>query len=183
MASLCMMAAPVDDPYAALGVRPGVGDEELRAAYRRLAKLHHPDHNGGSPEAARCFEKIQDAYTRIRVSRQRAGLGAPPPAGARPTTGTRSAAGDPTLEARLAELERELREARMTQLARERAERELREVRQRAQQAARAAVDPGTPSGGRERPSDEELGYIRTEDSFSKIIADAREELAARFKR
>lgn len=70
---------------------------------------------------------------------------------------------DPDVETRLADLERELREA---QEARERARRAA------AQAAARAAP---------ERPSDEELGYVTTNDSFGKILADARSELAGRF--
>ena len=32
-----------NDPYAVLGVRPGAADAEIRAAYRRLARDHHPD--------------------------------------------------------------------------------------------------------------------------------------------
>lgn len=42
-----------DDPYAILGVAPGVGEDELRAARRRLAKDLHPDHAGGTTDAMR----------------------------------------------------------------------------------------------------------------------------------
>ena len=54
------------DPYTVLGVEPGVSDEELRSAYRRLVQLHHPDHNNGSAEAARRFEAVQEAWAEIR---------------------------------------------------------------------------------------------------------------------
>src|SRR5262245_36123442 len=100
-------AAPVTstplspDPYTVLGVKPGVSDEELRAAYRRLVQLHHPDHNNGSPEAARRFEEVQEAYASIVEQRRRNPVPPrhPPP----PPT-------DPDLEARLADIERELGE-------------------------------------------------------------------------
>ena len=36
--------------YDVLGVRPTAGAEEIRAAYLRLARRHHPDHAGGSEE-------------------------------------------------------------------------------------------------------------------------------------
>jgi hypothetical protein len=137
------------DPYAVLGVSPRVSDTELQAAYRRLVQLHHPDHNQGSPESAQRFEEIQEAYGRIRKLRAR-------PAsrdGIAPQMPT-----DPVLDARLADIERELRQAH-----------EAREAARRA--AAEAAA------GSAERPSDEELGYVTTEDSFAKILADARSEL------
>ena len=83
-------------------------------------------------------------------------------------------AADPDVESRLAELERELRAAR---LARERAR---DAARQAATSASAAAADgrqaAGAPAPG--RASDEELGYFTTDDSFSKIIADARSELS-----
>lgn len=75
----------------------------------------------------------------------------------------KEAASDPDLEGRLADLERELREAH--------------EARERARRAAAQAAARPAP----ERPSDEELGYIRTDDSFAKILADARSELSDRF--
>jgi curved DNA-binding protein CbpA len=145
------MAQRGGDPYFTLGVRPGASDQEVRGAYRRLVQLHHPDHNGGSAESARRFEEVQEAYAEIRQLRARsprAGATPPPPA-----------APDPDLEARLAGMERDLREAHV---ARERARRAAAEV------AARE----------RRRPTDEELGYIKTDDSLSKIFADARGQLS-----
>ena len=46
--------------YAMLGISPGAGREEIKAAYRRLAKEHHPDHAGGDSEK---FKDIQEAYS------------------------------------------------------------------------------------------------------------------------
>src|SRR5947209_7925753 len=60
---------PASDPYKTLGVSRGASDEEVRKAYRRLVQQHHPDHNAGSQDAARRFEEVQAAYTRIRELR------------------------------------------------------------------------------------------------------------------
>jgi hypothetical protein len=73
---------------------------------------------------------------------------------------------DPDLEARLAAMERDL-------LAKARA------ARERAQRAARDAAATATGAKAK-RPSDEELGYIKTDDSLGKIFADARKEFGER---
>jgi len=188
------------DPYRTLGVDPAAPEAELRAAYRRQVQLHHPDHNGGSAESARRFEEIQEAYAQIRVMRAgaaRGGRSAPggrraaprSTAGRRTTPGARTGApraagrpgagagGDPAVEARLAALERELREAqRVREQARAAARRAGAEQAEEAAAQARPAADSGDPG----RPSDEELGYISTDDSFSKIFADAASELSGR---
>jgi len=133
-------------------VDPGASDAELRAAYHRLVQLHHPDHNQGSPTAARRFEEIQDAYAQItRLRRGTPHLD---------QQASRSPV-DPDVESRLAVIERQVREAHA---ARERA----REAAQRATAETEA------------RPSDEDLGYVTTDDTFSKLLADARDELGER---
>ncbi len=51
----------VDDPFAPLGVTPDVGEAELRAARRRLAKELHPDHAGGDTARMRRLNAAFDA--------------------------------------------------------------------------------------------------------------------------
>ena len=55
-----------EDPYKILGVSPDATDEEIKRAYRRLAKQYHPDRNPGDAEAARNMQQINDAYERIK---------------------------------------------------------------------------------------------------------------------
>ncbi|MGZ4235822.1 MAG: J domain-containing protein [Solirubrobacteraceae bacterium] len=146
------MAQRGRDPYLVLGVRADASDQEIRSAYRRLVQLHHPDHNNGSADSERRFEGVQAAYAQIRELRAR---------GAQPRSGAAQPPpppppSDPDLDARLKDMERDLREAH---LARER--------------ARRAAAEAAAAATQRERASDEELGYIKTDDSFSKIFADA----------
>ncbi|MGA3087382.1 MAG: J domain-containing protein [Terriglobales bacterium] len=53
------------DPHAVLGVGPGAGDEQIRAAYLRKLKEYPPD---------RCpaeFESVRDAYDLLRDRRRR----------------------------------------------------------------------------------------------------------------
>ncbi len=142
--------AATSDPYKVLGISPEASEDQLHAAYRRLVRIHHPDHNHGSVESARRFEEIQEAYSRIRRLRVHAPPRQPSPA-----------ATDPGLEDRLSDLERQVRQAHA---ARERARRA----------AAEAARDEPR------RASDEELGYVRTDDSFAKVLADAEAELSQR---
>jgi curved DNA-binding protein CbpA len=152
------MAERSRDPYQTLGLNANASEDEVRAAYRRLVQLHHPDHNGGSAESARRFEAVQEAYAQIKRARP----AAPRSAANRSRPGPPPASVDPDVESRLADLERELRQAH---LARENARRAARRV------AAQSA----------QRPSDEELGYVTTDDSFSKILSDAAAELSDRF--
>jgi hypothetical protein len=141
-----------EDPYETLGVSPKASDDELRAAYRHLVQLHHPDHNNGSPESARRFEQVQAAYAQVRRLRQQVPRADEPPP---------RATVDPDVEARLADLERELREAQA--------------VRERARRAAAEAA-----AASYRRPSDEELGYVHTDDTLGELLDDARAELADR---
>lgn len=48
--------------YALLEIGRDASDQEVKAAYRRLARVHHPDRNPGDHEAAERFKRIAEAY-------------------------------------------------------------------------------------------------------------------------
>ena len=50
------------DYYQALGVERNADAEEIRKAYRKLARKHHPDLNPGDKAAEERFKKVQEAY-------------------------------------------------------------------------------------------------------------------------
>ena len=50
------------DPYSVLGVSRSVSEKDLKSAYRRLAKAHHPDQNKDDPKAHAKFAEISAAY-------------------------------------------------------------------------------------------------------------------------
>ena len=69
----------IDDPYKVLGVSPDASDEEIKRAYRALAKKYHPDRNPGDEEAAKKMQQINAAYEQIKnpdkAAGQQAGYG------------------------------------------------------------------------------------------------------------
>ena len=56
----------IDDPYKVLGVSRDASDEEIKRAYRQLAKKYHPDLNPGDAEAARKMREVNAAYEQIK---------------------------------------------------------------------------------------------------------------------
>ncbi|WEX78242.1 DnaJ domain-containing protein [Sinorhizobium numidicum] len=54
------------DPYAILGVRRNAGQEEIKAAWRSVAKTVHPDRNQDDPLAAERFAEAGRAYELLR---------------------------------------------------------------------------------------------------------------------
>ncbi len=60
------------NPYTVLGIDPNATDEEVKKAYRELAKKYHPDNYADSPLADLAQEKmkeINEAYDTIQRSR------------------------------------------------------------------------------------------------------------------
>ncbi len=60
------------DPYSVLGVAKTASADEIKKAYRKLAKQHHPDLNPGSAEAATRFKEISGAYDLLSDADKRA---------------------------------------------------------------------------------------------------------------
>ena len=56
----------IDDPYQVLGVSRDASDEDIKRAYRQLAKKYHPDRNPGDAEAAKKMQQINAAYEQIK---------------------------------------------------------------------------------------------------------------------
>ena len=56
----------IEDPYKVLGVSPDASDEEIKRAYRALAKKYHPDRNPGDEEAAKKMQQVNAAYEQIK---------------------------------------------------------------------------------------------------------------------
>jgi molecular chaperone DnaJ len=61
----------VRDPYKALGVDRKASDEEIKKAYRKLARQYHPDANHGDKGAEERFKEIQEAYSILSDPKKR----------------------------------------------------------------------------------------------------------------
>jgi curved DNA-binding protein CbpA len=74
------------DYYGILGLTPDATLADLKKAYRRLARQHHPDRNNGDPAAAEKFRLIIEAYDYLSAhlkdnangSAKKTGTSAPP---------------------------------------------------------------------------------------------------------
>src|SRR3954469_15701762 len=61
-----------EDYYELLGVPRGADDAAIKAAYRSLAKEHHPDRKNGCKESEARFKAINEAYDVLKDPQKRA---------------------------------------------------------------------------------------------------------------
>jgi molecular chaperone DnaJ len=65
------MATPKHDYYETLGVPRKASTEEIRKAYRKLARKHHPDLNPGDKSSEERFKNVQEAYDVLSDAKKR----------------------------------------------------------------------------------------------------------------
>jgi molecular chaperone DnaJ len=65
------MAGQTKDFYKILGVPESASQDEIKKAYRKLAKSHHPDANPGDAQAAERFKEIGEAYAVLKDAEKR----------------------------------------------------------------------------------------------------------------
>ncbi len=53
----------MNDPFSVLGVSPSASEDEIKSAYRKLAKRYHPDINPGDKNAEAKMQEINEAYS------------------------------------------------------------------------------------------------------------------------
>ena len=66
-----MATAQVMDYYSVLGVSRTATEKELKAAFRKLARAHHPDANRNNPGAEEQFKRINQAYEVLSDAKSR----------------------------------------------------------------------------------------------------------------
>lgn len=79
------------NPYAALGVKNTASQDDIRSAFRNLAKKYHPDKNPGNKKAEETFKKISAAYELIGTQADREQFDASARAYEQPTASAHSA--------------------------------------------------------------------------------------------
>jgi curved DNA-binding protein len=60
------------DPYEVLGVARDANEDDIKKAYRKLARQYHPDRNPGDKQAETRFKEIQEAYDIVSDKEKRA---------------------------------------------------------------------------------------------------------------
>jgi DnaJ-domain-containing protein 1 len=62
------MRTPEEEALTVLDLAPPVDFPQIKARYRELAKIHHPDINGGDKTAEETLKRINQAYTTLKAS-------------------------------------------------------------------------------------------------------------------
>lgn len=63
----------MSDPYKVLGIDRNASDDEVKKAYRNLARKYHPDRNPGNQAAEDMFKVVTEAYEQIMDERKNGG--------------------------------------------------------------------------------------------------------------
>ena len=66
-----------NDPFAVLGLSPSASEDEIKSAYRKLAKKYHPDLHPGDKAAEQKMKEINDAYTQALQIKKGGGASSP----------------------------------------------------------------------------------------------------------
>ncbi|WP_170937279.1 DnaJ domain-containing protein [Rhodomicrobium sp. R_RK_3] len=65
------MSLGAENYYDILGISENADDDQVKQAFRELAKYYHPDHNPGDAEAERSFKRINTAYEGLKDASRR----------------------------------------------------------------------------------------------------------------
>jgi molecular chaperone DnaJ len=60
------------DYYEVLGLARGASEQDIKSAFRRLAKKYHPDANQGDPNSEKRFKEVNEAYEVLKDPQKRA---------------------------------------------------------------------------------------------------------------
>lgn len=83
------------DYYDVMGLQKGASDDEIKKAFRKLAKKYHPDLNPGDKEAEAKFKEVNEAYEVLSDKDKRARYDQFGHAGVDPSYGAGAAGGSP----------------------------------------------------------------------------------------
>lgn len=62
------------DYYEVLGINRDASDDDIKRAYRKMAKQYHPDLHPGDKEAEAKFKEVNEAYATLSDAQKRAGM-------------------------------------------------------------------------------------------------------------